>query len=243
MKYIAILTTVLLFALTSQKNLFAQQVTKDVANDTNKVDSVDFSIDDYDKYTPMLGGKEVRMQDGLKINGMIRDYYSDSTVKHKGYYTRGQLVSMYKNYFPNGQLERSFTISGTSKLIIESFYPDGKAKQYIEYRKGEIIIFTEYFSNGDTATFEEHDRKKGNYITFNNYYVNGKIKSSLELVDRKKWSYFQKNYFPSGKIKEEGPVLYNAFYYDYQRQGIWKVYNENGQFVEKQEYYEGELIQ
>jgi antitoxin component YwqK of YwqJK toxin-antitoxin module len=243
MKYIAILTTVLLFALTSQKPIFAQQDSLTTSMDTNFVDSIDYSINEYDKYTPKIGGEEFRTQNGLKINGMIKDYYPDSTLKHRGYYTNGQLLSMYKNYYPNGQLERSFTVSGTSKLIIESFWPNGNPKEYIEYRKGEIVIYSEYYSNGVMEMFEEHDRKKGYYLTLKHYYKNGMMKSSLELLDKKKLSYVQREYYPSGKIKEEGPVLYNPFYYDYQRQGTWKVYSESGNLVETQEYYEGELIQ
>lgn len=205
-------------------------------------DSIDFTISEYDKYTPILGGKEFRMRNGRKLNGMFKDFYPDSTIKHKGYYVNGQLISMYKNYFPSGVLERSFQLSGTSKLIIQSFYPSGKPKEYIEYRKGALLKYIDYYPSGIKATVEEHDKKKGCYIVYENYYSSGKLKSVLELIDRKKWSYYQKEYYPSGIIKEEGPVIYNPAYYDYQRQGEWKVYDSNGKLKEIQEYYEGELI-
>lgn len=244
MRYFAVLTAVLLIALIIQKPATAQidQVTNEMDSLEVVNDSLDFAITEYDKYTPIIGGEEVRMRNGLKINGMIKDLYPDSTLKHKGYYTNGQLVSMYKNYYSTGILERSFQLSGTSKLIIQSFYPTGKPKEYIEYRKGEIIKYIEYYPTGIKATVEEHDKKKGYYTIYENYYPTGKLKSSLELIDRKKWSYYQKEYYSSGTIKEEGPVLYNPSYYDYQRQGEWKVYDLEGNLKEKQEYYEGELI-
>ncbi len=239
----AILLAGVLIALLTQNPAFAQLDDFDFEDsDSLTVDTNDLSIDDYTKYTPLLGGKEVRLKDGLKINGMIKDYYPDSTIKHKGYYQNGQLVSTYKNYYPNGQLERSFAASGTFKLIIESFYQNGIPKEYIEYRKGEVVKYIEYYPNGKMATYEEHEKKKGYYIALRNYYTNGNMKSSLELLDRKKWTYYEKEFFSSGKIKEEGPVQYNIIQYDYQRNGKWKVYDESGKLIETKDYYEGELL-
>jgi len=239
----AILTGVLLFALFMQNPAFAQYDELDIEEtDTITDDSLNLSVDEYTKYTPLLGGKEVRKKDGLKINGMIKDFYPDSTLKHKGYYQNGQLVSTYKNYFPNGKLERSFTASGTFKLVIESFFYNGLPREYVEYRKGVVVKYIEYHHNGKMATYEEHDKKKGYYISLKNYYFNGNLKSSLELIDKKKFDYYEKEFFKSGKIKEEGSVHYNAAQYDYQRNGEWKVYNEKGLQVETKHYYEGELI-
>ena len=240
-KTIAILMAVF-FTLLIQKPATAQQDNFDYGLDSSFVDTLDLSIDDYNKYTPILGGKEVRMKEGLKINGMIIDYYPDSTTKHKGYYTHGQLVSTYRNYYQNGELERSFKVSGNFKLVIESFYPNTKPKEYIEYRKGEIIKYVEYYANGNMTTYEEYDKKKGYYLALRNYFPDGKLKSSLELIDAKKKTYYQKEFFPSGGVKEEGPVLYNSAQWDYQRQGSWKVFDESGKLVETQEYYKGELI-
>ncbi|MCK5856808.1 MAG: hypothetical protein KAG64_04920 [Bacteroidales bacterium] len=206
------------------------------------VDSSSAPIDDYNKYTPMLGGEKIRIKDGLKFNGRIKDYYPDSSIKHNGYYQNGQLISSYKNYYPNGQLERSYAISGTFKLTIKSYYSTGKPKEYIEYRKDEIVKFIEYYPNGNKASIEEHDKRNGCYTLYENYYPDGKLMSSLELLSRKKWSYYQKDYFSSGKVKEEGPVQYNKFQYDYQRNGIWKEYNELGALIETKEYYKGEVI-
>jgi antitoxin component YwqK of YwqJK toxin-antitoxin module len=239
----AILIGVLLIALFMHNPAFAQYDELDIEEtDTITDDSLNLSIDEYTKYTPLLGGKEVRMKDGLKINGMIKDYYPDSTLKHKGYYQNGQLVSTYKNYFPNGKLERSFTASGTFKLVIESFFYNGLPREYVEYRKGVVVKYIEYHHNGKMATYEEHDKKKGYYISLKNYYSNGNLKSSLELIDKKKFDYYEKEFFKSGKIKEEGSVHYNAAQYDYQRNGEWKVYNEKGVLIETKHYYQGELI-
>jgi len=243
MQRIAILSVFLFIALISHKEGIAQSDTA-LLTDSNYAafDTIDFAITDYDKYTPILGGKEFRLRNGNKVNGMLKDFYPDSTLKHKGYYTQGQLVTTYKNYFPDGKLERSFVLSGTSKLTIQSYYPNGKAKEYIEYRKGEIVKYVDYYPNGKIASIEEHDKKKGLYTVYKTFYRSGKIKTSLELVDKKKWAYYQKEYYPSGKIKEEGPVLYNKAYYDYQKEGSWKVYNEDGSLKETQEFYQGELI-
>lgn len=243
MKYIAILISLFLLALSFPNLIIAQDNDVDFEEfDSLDTDTIDTSISEYNKYTPLLGGEEFRFKDGLKINGMVKDYYSDSTLKHKGYYQDGQLVSTYKNYYPNGVVERSFAASGTFKLIIESFYENGSPKEYVEYRKGEVIKYVEYYANGNMTTYEEHDKKKGYYIALRNYYSNGKMKSSLELVDKKKWSYYEKEFFSNGKVKEEGPVQYHETQYDYQRHGDWKVFNDKGQLMETRIYYEGELV-
>ena len=213
--------------------------------DSNLViqDSLLVGIPDYNKYTPLLGGKEFRMRNGLKINGMVKDYYPDSTLKHKGYYQNGQLVSTYRNYYPNGNPERIFAASGTNKLIIQLFYPDGKPREYTEYYKGEIIRYVDYYPSGDTTSFELHDKKKGYYIVLKNYYPNGILKDELQLLDKKKRVYHKKEYYPNGQVREEGTIIYNPVLYDYRREGEWKVYNEQGKLVETRTYYEGELIQ
>ena len=249
MKYCAIL--ILTFALSVFcVSAYAQQTATDSLSAhtesslEEKSDTVDLSISDYDKYTPLLGGKEKRLRsDGLVMNGMVKDYYPDSTLKHKGYYQNGQLVSTYKNYYPDGSLERSFTAKGTNKVVLQTYYPNGKSKVYMEFHKGEMIKYIEYWPNGKMSYYEEHDKKKAYYISLKNYYADGRIKDELVLVDPKKLVYEQKEYFPDGKIKESGKVLYNKVYMDYFKDGKWKVFNPDGSVKEVLEYDDGELIQ
>jgi antitoxin component YwqK of YwqJK toxin-antitoxin module len=206
------------------------------------VDSFELSVDDYNKYTPFVGGEEFRMRNGLKINGMVKDYYPDSTLKHKGYYQNGQLVSTFKNYYPNGKLERSFSASGNFKLIIQRYYFNGTPREYLEYHKGELVKYIDYYPNGKIATFEERDKKKGFYITFKNYYEDGTLQDELVLKDKKTLSYYKREYYPNGTIKEEGPVQFNKAQYDYQKHGTWKIYDKSGKLIEQAEYYKGALI-
>jgi antitoxin component YwqK of YwqJK toxin-antitoxin module len=244
MKYIALFILIVV-AFSFQMKGVAQEsigVNNTGSSDWNN-DSLDISISYYDKFTPIIGGKEVRKRNGVIVNGVVKDYYPDSTLKHRGYYTQGKLITSYKNYYPSGVLERSYTMSGTFKVVIRSFYPIGTPKEYIEFRKGVIVKYIDYYPNGNIATLEEHDKKKGFYTIYKNYYPSGVLKSSLELRNRKKREYFQVEYYSSGKIKEEGAVVYNQYYYDYQRYGIWNIFDEKGKLIESQEYYKGELVQ
>jgi len=242
MKYIVLFITVLTFSF-QMKGVAQDSSGANITDSTEwNTDTLDFSISYYDKFTPIIGGKEVRKRNGIIVHGVVKDYYPDSTLKHRGYYTHGKLITSYKNYYPSGILERSYTMSGTFKVVIKSFYPSGKPKEYIEYRKDVIVKYIDYYPNGNIATLEEHDKKKGFYTVYKNYYPSGVLKSSLELRNRKKGEYSQVDYYPSGKIKEEGSVVYNPYYYDYQRYGTWKVFDEKGKLIDSQEYYEGELI-
>ena len=246
MKHVVIL--ILFFALFNA--ICAQTSDKDslslatAGENTEQSDTIDFSVSDYDKYTPLLGGKEKRLRsDGLVMNGMVKDYYSDSTLKHKGYYQNGQLVSTYKNYYPDGSLERSFAAKGTNKIVLQTFYPNGKSKVYMEFHKGEMVKYIEYWPDGKMSYYEEHDKKRSCYISLKNYYPDGRIKDELILIDPKKLVYEQKEYYPDGKIKESGQMLYNKVYMDYLKNGEWKVYNPDGSLKEVLEYDKGELVQ
>ena len=68
-----------------------------------------------------------RMEGGYAINGWKEDHYSDGQLLHKGYYIEGQL-KVYKNYYPNGNLERNFkSIDGfRSKAIL--YFENGNLK-------------------------------------------------------------------------------------------------------------------
>ena len=71
------------------------------------IDSV-YGINKYEDLNQRLGGDSVRNdKKGYAAIGWIKDFYPNGKVLHKGYYIEGQL-KIYKNYFPNGQLERQF---------------------------------------------------------------------------------------------------------------------------------------
>jgi hypothetical protein len=111
-------------------------------------DSIDseYGIEYYKRYNSFLGGEEQRMCNGSPCNEQIEDQYKNGKLLHKGYYTEGQLVT-FKNYYPDGTIERDFKRVSPVKCKIAKYYPDGKPKSEVTYFNGNPIEWTDYYPN------------------------------------------------------------------------------------------------
>jgi len=204
-------------------------------------DTVSNDVGEYEMLTPLLGGDSVRLANGRPVGGQIKDFYSDGTLKHKGFYSAGKLTSSYKNYYPNGVLERSFKAKGTSGCILELFYSNSKPRLHMEYSKGNIIEYIEYYPNGQKASHEKYN-KKGEMYEFNRtYYPSGQIKMDMVLTDSKRRIFTEKIYWSNGTIKQEGKKFFNKVISDYQKNGSWRLYMKDGKLLRTEEYYFGDL--
>lgn len=205
-------------------------------------DTVTQAIILYDKFNPKLGGDSIRLVNGKPASGLIKDYYPNKQLKHKGFYAQGQLKSSYINYYPNGKIERKFKAKGTYGGVLELFYNNGENRYFIQYNKGAIIEYKEYYPNGQLANHEKYF-KNGEILEFNYlYYPNGQQKLSMELVDKKNKIYQMKISWPDGKIKQEGKKYYNKAIMTYLKNGPWKVYQKNGSLLRIEEYNFGDLV-
>ncbi|MFI5164718.1 MAG: toxin-antitoxin system YwqK family antitoxin [Bacteroidia bacterium] len=202
-------------------------------------DSV-YGINIYDKLNMNIGGDSVRnAAKGYASQGWVEDYYPNKQVLHKGYYIDGQLKA-YKNFFPNGQVEREFKMTDLSKSTMTIYYQNGKMRSNIVYAEGNAIKEEDYFPNGQLEYVEENDKKAGCYIQRKFYNANGKPTSLLEITDKKRKVYSSKEYYENGNIKEEGEVVYSEGLGDYQKNGKWKFYDENGNIKEQKTFSKGE---
>ncbi|MFH1004100.1 MAG: hypothetical protein V1781_01170 [Bacteroidota bacterium] len=211
----------------------------DILNFQDVNDSI-YGINIYDRMNIVFGADSIR-SDNKKyaVQGWWEDYYENKQLLHKGYYIDGQLKA-YKNYFPNGQLEREFKMTDLTKSIMMIYYPDGKLKSNVVYIGQNAIKEEDYYPNGQLEFVEESD-KKGEYCLQRKYYSpNGKPTSFLEIIDKKKKIYSSKEYYDNGNIKGEGTMYYNESISDYQKEGLWKFYNENGNFKEEKTFSKGE---
>jgi len=204
-------------------------------------DTVSNAVNEYTKLTPLLGGDSIRMENGILAAGQIKDVYPNGKIKHKGFYSRGKLTSTYKNYYPNGQIERSFKAKGSSGCILDLFYSNSKPRLHVEYSKGNIVEYIEYYPNGQIASHEKYD-KKGEMYEFNKtYYPSGQLKMDLVLTDSKRRIFEEKIYWENGALKQQGKKFYNKVLGDYQKNGSWKLYMKDGKLLRTEEYYFGDL--
>ncbi len=199
-------------------------------------------IDIYEKFNLLLGGDSIRYKaPGVKFNGWYEDFYKNGKLKHKGYYNNGSLTTVYKNYYDNGQLERSFKVRDVRTYDMEIFYNTGVLKSKVEYFKGQALVWTDYYSNGNMEYYEENDKSFEYYIEMNFYFENGKPQNTLELIDKKNHIYSGKEYFETGQIKEEGKLMFNQALSDYQKNGTWIIYDVGGTKIAEEDYEKGQL--
>lgn len=234
----------LLVTLFNVSLVFAQGFKKEVPllkySAAKVVDPV-YGITMYEKLNAKTGGDSVRHdRKGYAVQEWVTDIYESGRVLHKGYYEDGQL-KIYKNYYENGTVERSFKQIDFKRCNMQIFYPDGKLKSEITYYGGAPQIWTDYYPNGKIEYYEENTKDMELLVTRKSYAEDGKPQEIFELVDPKKKKYTQKEYYENGKLKAEGPVNYNKSVLDYQKNGSWTVYDEKGKAT-KEKWVKGEQI-
>jgi len=203
----------------------------------SQVNDSAYGINIYEPLNRVLDGDSIRNDaKGYALQGWMEDYYLNKQVLHKGYYIDGQLKT-YKNYFPNGQLEREFKMTDLNKSSIFIYYQDGKLKVNAVYSGSAVIKEEDYYSSGQLEFIEEYDRKGEYYLQRKFYNPNGKPTSILEITDQKKKFYSSKEYYDNGNIKEEGQIVYNESIGDYQKNGKWKFYDESGKLKEEKPFF------
>jgi antitoxin component YwqK of YwqJK toxin-antitoxin module len=215
------------------------QVKKGDTHEFKAVYDSTYGINVYEALNMNTGGDSTRNDHkGYALQGWMEDYYPDGKVLHKGYYIDGQLKA-YKNFYPNGQLEREFKMMDLSKSGLNVYYDDGKVKSNITYVASNAIKEEDYFRTGQLEYIEEYDKKFTYYLQRKFFNINGKPTSTLELIDTKKLVYASKEYFDNGNIKEEGQLVFNEAMGDYQKNGKWKFYNETGGLKEEKTFSRG----
>lgn len=164
--------------LTDKSLYFKTFDAKDVIDET-------YGINIYEKLNMMLGDKSTRNGiNGYAANGFLEDYYTTGELLHKGFYVDGQL-KIYKNYYPNGNIERNFRMVDIKKSKMTIFYEDGTMKSDIVYIENEALSWIDYYPNGMIEFEEIYDKSFQYYEKKANYYSNGKPENILELTDKK----------------------------------------------------------
>lgn len=199
-----------------------------------------YGINTYDALCIGTGGDSTRNDGrGYAVQGWIEDMYPGGKTLHKGYYIDGQLKA-YKNYFPNGQLEREFKMTDLNKSNKIVYYGDGKLRSNIIYSGNNVLKEEDYYQSGQLEYVEEYDKKCEYYLQRKFYSISGKPTSLLEITNKGKKVYSSKEYYDNGNIKEEGETIFNSGVGDYQKNGKWKFYDESGKLKEEKIFSKGE---
>ncbi|MCW3070551.1 MAG: hypothetical protein JWO44_441 [Bacteroidetes bacterium] len=219
---------------------FFGQVPEPTKYKAEKVIDPDYGITMYEKLNFAIGGDSVRNDKrGYAAQGWIQDIYENGAVLHKGFYEDGHL-KIYKNFFQNGNVERAFKVIDFKKSNQQIFYPDGKLKADITYYDGGTLMETDYYPNGQIEYTEENSKSMEYLVQRKSYAQDGKPQEIFELIDPKKKIYSKKEYYENGTLKSEGTMKYNAAMIDYQKDGIWKNYDESGKLISTETWQSGE---
>lgn len=240
MKKILLFFILILSVKLSSAQFFGQIPTPAKYSESKVVDP-EYGITMYEKLNFYIGGDSVRNdKKGYACQGWVEDIYESGGVLHKGYYEDGHL-KIYKNFYANGTVERSFKLIDFKRSNMQLFYPDGKIKSDITYYEGGPQMWTDYYPNGQIEYIEESTKNLETIIQRKSYAEDGKPQEIFELTDPKKKIYSKKEYYEDGKIKAEGTMKYNPGSIDYQKDGMWKDYDVNGKAVESK-WIKGEEI-
>jgi antitoxin component YwqK of YwqJK toxin-antitoxin module len=245
MKKFTLLTLGSLFVLTNMAQKKNNLTDKSLYNNTYDAEAVvddKYGIKMYEPLNMMLGKDTVRNdQNGYAANGYEEDFYTTGQLLHKGFYVDGQL-KIYKNYYPNGNVERNFRLIDLKKSKMTIYYEDGATKSNIVYIMSEALKWEDFYPNGTLEFVEEYNKSFEYYVFKANYFENGAPENTLELVNKKKLIYDQIYYHDNGNIKEQGQMMYNKSMFDYQKIGTWKQFDKNGSATKEIKYNKGEQI-
>ncbi len=216
-----------------------KQIVREPEYTESIVDDV-YGITHYESLNIALNGDSVRMKQGYAVNGWIEDFYTSGKMLHRGYYIEGQL-KIYKNFYPNGNIERDFANIDNFRSKLTVYYNDGTLKSQVKYIEGYAKLWIDYYDNGKMEYYEEYHKGLSYHIAKRSYYKNGQPSSLMELTHKKKLTYDFTEYYENGGLKTKGYLVYNKNVYDYQKAGTWVHYNTDGSESKEERYVDGQL--
>lgn len=219
---------------------FSKQIPRATKYTPEEIIDPTYGITIYEPLNFRLGGDSARYCQGYSCSGWIEDFYVSDKLLHKGYYVEGQL-KIYKNYYPDGILEREYRVIDDYKSLMKLYYPSSQLKSEVRYVDGQAKKWTDYYPNGQMDYYEEYDKHFEYYVAQNSYYEDGTPEALFKLESKKKLTFTKKEYHKNGQVKEEGMVAYNVDLFDYQKIGKWSIYDESGKLTREETYLHGKI--
>jgi antitoxin component YwqK of YwqJK toxin-antitoxin module len=218
---------------------FADQVPQIKRYDQKDILDTTEGIKLYNKLIESIGGDSVTYnKSGYNLQGWNEDYYANGKLLHRGYYVDGKLI-VFKNFFENGQLERTVANPDPMRCNMEVFYEDGKQRKQISYFNGLPQKKYEYYQNGYPKYAEENEKDMKYLTSKKSWFSNGQMEQALELTDVKHRKYNQKFYYPNGQVKEEGTLVLSSDGKEYLKDGVWHFYDQVGKKEKTEKYNSG----
>ncbi|MDE0771025.1 MAG: hypothetical protein OSB25_02315 [Salibacteraceae bacterium] len=199
-----------------------------------------YGIQGYKSLVAYLEGDSIRTCEEKPCAGHVEDFYTSGQVLHKGFYLNGQLQS-FKNFFPNGQIERKFGIVDENHCKLQVFYKSGAKKSEVKYGYGNVKEWVDYYENGNVEYEEKFDKSYEFVIFRDSYYENGNAQTTMKFENKKDHTYFKKEYHEDGTMAAEGLIHFFALIADYRKIDEWKVYNKGGKHIKTEAYVNGKL--
>lgn len=217
-----------------------RQIPEKKVFDTTVVDPV-YGILIYEPLNLNLKGDSIRMCGGYACQSWVEDVYTTGAQLHKGFYIDGQLKT-YKNFYPNGNMERDFRAVDNYRSSVKLYYQTGKLKSDIRYNENDVEFWTDYNESG-VKVYEEQALKSLVHIEYKNHYFdNGTPEKRMIIKDKKKLTYSYTEYHANGKIKVEGIKIYDSNRFEYVNDGTWKYFDESGNLSKEESWQRGELV-
>ncbi|MEX1132297.1 MAG: hypothetical protein WEC15_03660 [Flavobacteriales bacterium] len=194
----------------------------------------------YDRFNPQAGGDSTRSCALGPCSGWVEDHYADGTLKHRGMYSEGALV-VYRNYYPNGVLEREFKQQDAIKSVMRTYFSNATLRSEARYADGVVFKYEDHYVNGGLRYAEERHRKEPYYLRMDLYSPTGEPLSLLRLVDRKLTEFELREYYPGGLVRSEGRARYDKRRMDTQRVGTWRHYDTDGSLLREEDHVDGKV--
>ncbi|MCB0795595.1 MAG: hypothetical protein KDB88_12735 [Flavobacteriales bacterium] len=208
--------------------------------DPELLEDTDASITVYEAFNERLGGDSTRTCGGYGCIGWVVDAYPDGAMKHRGYYDKGKLL-IYRNYYPNGEVEREFKVSGNLKSVMRTFHDNGQLCAEITYQGDRPVRYVDHYRNGLVRYEEEKHKSGAYYLRMNLHGTTGHPISTMELLDKKKVIFQQREYHPDGSLRLEGRSQFHPGRMDTQRIGDWVHYAPDGSVIRTDRYVDGKI--
>ncbi len=232
----------LMNTIQAQNSVFLkEQVPEDEKYEPDKVIDSVYGIEMYKPLNFRLGGDSVRKCGDYACRSWVEDKYKNGQVMHKGYYVDGQL-KIYKNFYPDGTIEREFKVTSKLKSKLIKYYPNEQVKSKVVYLGESPVEWTDYYKNGQVKYHEKYDDGRNYHIERASYQKDGTPKEKLEMVDEDEKRFVEKEFYPNGDLKVKGELKYNENVFEQRKHGEWKHFDKEGNVKRVVTYDNGEKI-
>lgn len=192
-------------------------------NDDGRLSTVSYYVNDslqgvYEDYDYGILSDTYYYNHGA-LNGPSKSFFGDGSVSSEGFYVNDELYSKRYNYWQNGNLADITEYVEGVAVKMETFNPEGKKENEIDYANKNGKIITAY-NNGALV----HDYNM----------VNGILTGKYTVKDKNGNLYIEGNYANGkrhGKYLKNGPTgapIFDTEYYAGVQHGISKVYDIAG---------------